>query len=305
MEKDKIIKKTIFSQYSVPKIVQNEADSYSLVEWLYRYYIQRKNVILDFSKCEYISFPILVFLKLINDKSKYLFNTNIINYNVDPVVDFKFLLTLTVKNDDKIKYIFLNNYSSQDEETVKKDINKSEKYIRNKDFFKSMRSVLHELIINVYTHSNDAQDYYNYKMYYGIIITQKVIGITIANNGKLMPDVICGKGNMIYDRDFKYLNKACEYGFSTKKEGVGGLGLFTIKNFVKKYNATLDIISGKGFVRKSYNSENNNWEDEGLDLLYKLPGTMFYIEINKQYINRNNNNFYNNDLLESIMIKEI
>lgn len=316
--RQKHVVKTI-SEVILPKKWHNNKEGLAALINLYNAGKKCQTLILTFGKSIYISFNIFVFLKLCVDRLAIYFNTEILYYTGDKNSKFteprifnniNILFPLTQNYGEKMKYNFWNNYSYNDETLFKSDLENALKQYDEEYLQSYLRLNISELFINACNHSGYIENLGEYGIYFGISITDKKTRFVMANNGNFFSKELIEKLNMLYPNEYDYIKKCLEYGFSTKTESNGGLGLHIINQLAKNCYAKLLIVSGKGLFCNIYSNDtildsryiNVNEQSEDLDSA--LPGNVVYIEVENDYLTIENiKKDEEEDYLSQILIK--
>lgn len=268
--------------------IHNSKEGFMYLISLYNQAKSYNTVTYDFSNCKYMSFICLVIFKMCVDRLELQDHKKIFIILGDDKnkVGIKEIENLSKENKDD--FLFLSNYSDKQRDMPLDDLERYEKVINNSFLYTGLEQIVGELVGNVITHSNDGIDYGQYKMYFGIRVTSKLIQIIVSNNGKSFSEVIFNseksKQNE-YDvsyKDSRFINTALQPKFTTRPNNVGGLGLSVMDNLVSDYFGKIEIISGKAYFCKEYKDEYIKIID---DLLYPIPCTVVFIEIEKENIN--------------------
>lgn len=291
----------------VPNRWHNSPEGFVSIWNLYHSSKNSETIIFDFNRTTYVSFVICVLFKLCFDKLKYMYNKELLVFRKEKLIDYCEIFTkLNLVPTDEIKLtIYLASYSFSAEQEFKENVNETLNIIKNEIFKQELKTMLFELFINATQHGIKNNSAFGpFGIYYGIIISSKKIRVCLANNGNFFSKSIKEKLDIEYDYEYEFIKKSLEYGFSTKEEYDGGLGLYLIKEFAKKYSAKFQIISGKGFLDYKFTSnvgKEATLLDCSYDSEYSLPGTCVYLEISQDSIISENTNAKNEGYLDLLL----
>lgn len=127
--------------------------------------------------------------------------------------------------------------------------------------------ILQELMHNTITHSG-AERYFIYAglWHYEIHLGVLDMGVTIP--ARL-------RQKYLQSNDVNYILLALEEGVTTRRQRIGGLGLYYFCHFLKKNKGKLTIVSGQGQVRHYFFTR----KSQKSPLKYCLPGTWCFARI--------------------------
>lgn len=126
-------------------------------------------------------------------------------------------------------------------------IDELDRFLNNNEFkyyTKPLVRAISEMFVNVKMHTSS-----NKVMTCGYYLPEKKeLYFTISNHGITIRKNIEIINNYIFDTDIDAINWAVKRSMSTRKYGEsGGLGFYTSREFISKYNGVLYIISGRGY----------------------------------------------------------
>ena len=121
-----------------------------------------------------------------------------------------------------------------------------------------------EVFRNAFAHSNCRELFISH--YYSVY--NKKLFVSVVNKGKSIPDLLAGKDPI------RSLEWAVENGNTTAKDDHSGIGLYTIRQFVKQNQGKIQIMSGHG-VWKQVKHRTFSKEYEKA-----FPGSLITLEFN-------------------------
>lgn len=285
------LSKRTIREYNLPKKWNNTKEGLATLQELHHVGRNCQTLILHAENTVYINLAIFTFLKLCIDRLLIFYSTEVLIYvseELELTSNLLVLKKLCCRSNDKFIFDMHSQYSlsPKDEQRFKTDIST---FLARIDFpfpHDELQISISELFINAVRHSTVINRFNSHNIYFGALITNNGIKISLANNGDFFSTEIVNKYKIDYSKEYFYIRKALEQGFSTKLDSPGGLGLFYIQEFAKKSSAKLEIVSGKGILCEKYYTMILGSEifsdleaDTSADLRYPLPGTLAYIEI--------------------------
>ncbi|GAA0069225.1 hypothetical protein UT300003_07480 [Clostridium sardiniense] len=247
-----------------------------------------------------------------NNNSIYFSNLNAkVKYIL---IEYNFINSNLHKNDINQNYIQYNTFNSNDFDSFKIYINKQFNEIENLEIVNDLKTVFHEIFVNVSMHSKVITSYKNDKQiftsgYYTPSL--KYVSFSLANKGVSFYDNIHNKIGKNFDNEGEYINWALRQGNSTRTDTRGGIGLFMLKEIIDSSYGTLSIISGKGYYGYHHNDKLNSHKLTITEMGNKFPGSVIMATIPltnlayKSTISEKINKFRNNNKKISLSAKDL
>ncbi len=206
-------------------------------------------------------------------------------------------LLRVLSNNNFLSRIHLNNSSNYESTYISyESFNVSEKdkferylidelsgFLKDAGFeydLKSLVRVISEMFINVKMHTKSRE-----VMTCGYYLPEKkMLYFSISNHGITIRKNIELKNRYIFNTDIEAINWAVKKNSSTRiPDEVGGLGLYTSREFVNKYNGAFYIASGRGYWKEENGAINAS------EMHSAFPGTIITFKIQLMDKSQNSN----------------
>ncbi|SHH24097.1 hypothetical protein [Clostridium grantii] len=270
-------------KYDFPKNFRNDKQAIIFLSNLWYSSKNRRNttIILDFSSTRSfdtnLCSPLGMILEYLKEKQNLIYFSKLQESILKKLTNNNFLTKIQVdENRSCIQtHISYKSFKINEKEKFERYIwDELIIYLRNnginndcKDFVKAIM----EMFVNIKMHTNSRNTktcgYYlpeNNEIYF----TLCNLGVTIKKNIELA-------NSYIFDQDHEAIDWAVKKNKSTRSaDESGGLGFYTTRNFVKKYDGIINVISGRGYW------EECNGQIISEEMKSAFPGTIITFRIN-------------------------
>lgn len=221
------------------------------------------------------------------DGKKFRLSNHYSIYQLSTAYNLSILFRKVLPSEDLLISKDLFHYQSNENHRFKADLYKLKNYLSD-NLFDDVYISLQEIFINAtpraYTLVNRDHKHTKFDIIFSYQISEKKANFVIANLGDNFEQEISSKTGISYENSFDYISKSFELGFSTRKSGNGGLGLYLVNKTIEKYRGQIIIASGSGMVIRDFRTGYKNITH---DLRYRLPMSIVSIEILNEGINSN------------------